>query len=144
MINKALRDRALPIPDEAMMHDWWLALVAAAFGQIGHIAEPTLFYRQHESSSIGAKPWNKRMAFHLLRDIANTIRHIKKVSLQEQSQATILLERYRDVLRDSDNKMIETYSHLSKENYFIRRYHILKYRFFFTDRLRTIGWLLIA
>ena len=58
MINRALCDLALPIPAEAMMHDWWLVLVAAAFGTIGHCAEPTLLYRQHGANDVGAKKWS--------------------------------------------------------------------------------------
>ena len=55
VINKALKDKALPIPENAVMHDWWFALVAAAFGQIDSICKPTLLYRQHGKNDIGAK-----------------------------------------------------------------------------------------
>ena len=30
MINRALAEECLPIPQQAIMHDWWMALVAAA------------------------------------------------------------------------------------------------------------------
>jgi len=144
MINKPLRDKALPIPIEAMMHDWWMALVAAAFGHIGHISEPTLLYRQHERSDIGAKIWNARTAFRYLRNLSDTIRNINKVNLQAQKQAEVFLERYRDVLPDSDKEMVAIYSHLSKQNYLMRKYYIMKYGFFYTDLLRNIGRMLFA
>jgi hypothetical protein len=72
MINKPLRDKPCQSPDEAMMHDWWLVLVAAAFGHIDFTSEPTLLYRQHERSDIGAKIWNARTAFHYLGNLADT------------------------------------------------------------------------
>jgi len=144
MINKPLRERALPIPNDAMMHDWWLALVAAAFGYISHISEPTLLYRQHERSDIGAKAWNAHMAFLYLRRLGETIRNINKVNLQVQKQAEVFLERYRDVLRDSDKEMVAIYSHLSKQNYFMRKYYMIEYGFFYTDLLRNIGRLIFA
>jgi glycosyltransferase involved in cell wall biosynthesis len=58
--NAALRQRALPIPDESAMHDWWLALIAAYLGEIRSIDEPGLLYRQHISNSLGAKNWSAR------------------------------------------------------------------------------------
>jgi glycosyltransferase involved in cell wall biosynthesis len=54
LINRPLAEAALPIPEEAMMHDWWLALVAAATGKIIYIDRPKVLYRQHETNVIGA------------------------------------------------------------------------------------------
>ncbi|MEX2469608.1 MAG: glycosyltransferase, partial [Pseudohongiellaceae bacterium] len=34
LINEPLAHKAMPVPDDAIMHDWWLALVAAAFGRV--------------------------------------------------------------------------------------------------------------
>jgi len=55
MVNRALLDRANPIPLEAVMHDWWLALVACAFGHIAIVSEPTMLYRQHDKNQLGAR-----------------------------------------------------------------------------------------
>ena len=54
LINAALARRALPIPGEAIMHDWWLALAASAFGKLVYSVEPTVRYRQHGANTIGA------------------------------------------------------------------------------------------
>lgn len=37
-----------------IMHDWWLALVASAFGIIAHIDAPLSLYRQHSDNAVGA------------------------------------------------------------------------------------------
>ncbi len=55
LVNRALARRALPIPPEAIMHDWWLALAASAFGKLVYSAGPTVRYRQHDANTIGAK-----------------------------------------------------------------------------------------
>jgi glycosyltransferase involved in cell wall biosynthesis len=55
MINRPLLELALPVPGEALMHDWWLALCAAAFGRLEYCAEPLVKYRQHTNNAIGAK-----------------------------------------------------------------------------------------
>ncbi|MFT6955225.1 MAG: rhamnosyltransferase [Halieaceae bacterium] len=53
-INASLARLALPIPEAATMHDWWLALVASAVGEVTCVEEPLLLYRQHSKNSIGA------------------------------------------------------------------------------------------
>ncbi len=55
LVNQALARRALPIPPDAVMHDWWLALTASAFGKIAYIEQPTVRYRQHDANAIGAR-----------------------------------------------------------------------------------------
>ncbi|HEX8670505.1 MAG TPA: glycosyltransferase family 2 protein [Longimicrobium sp.] len=54
MVNRALRERASPVPPDAVMHDWWLALVASSFGRIVPLREATVLYRQHGRNDLGA------------------------------------------------------------------------------------------
>lgn len=56
MMNAPLRRLALQYgrPAEMYMHDWFLALTAAAFGQIVFIPEPLVSYRQHGGNVMGA------------------------------------------------------------------------------------------
>jgi glycosyltransferase involved in cell wall biosynthesis len=52
-INRALAEIANPIPDVAIMHDWWLALAAAACGKLLFIDEKLIKYRQHSEDTVG-------------------------------------------------------------------------------------------
>ena len=53
-MNRALLDRALPIPAPAYIHDWWLAQTAAIHGTIAHVDRPLVHYRQHGTNTLGA------------------------------------------------------------------------------------------
>ena len=55
LINRPLLEAALPLPEAAILHDWWLALAAAALGKIIFIARPTVLYRQHDLNLVGSK-----------------------------------------------------------------------------------------
>lgn len=55
MYNGALANLIREEPKYMVMHDWWLILIASAFGKIGHITNTTILYRQHGNNSIGAK-----------------------------------------------------------------------------------------
>ena len=55
LVNRRLLEIALPIPDEAVLHDWWLALCGTVFGKTAYIDKPLLKYRQHGNNVVGAK-----------------------------------------------------------------------------------------
>ena len=65
LVNRACLHQALPFPPEVVLHDWWLALVAARFGGLGYWPEPCLSYRQHGSNVVGAKGWHRQLQARL-------------------------------------------------------------------------------
>lgn len=106
MINRALKNRALPIPEGAAMHDWWLALSAAAFGKIATVKEPTIFYRQHGNNQVGAK--SGRGVSFMLRKV-KTLGAVRENYLATYRQAALLLAAYKDILDGDNRKIIEEY-----------------------------------
>ncbi len=144
MINKHLRGKALPFPQEAIMHDWWLALTASSFGVIGYVPKATLLYRQHQGNKLGAEQWNARAALRMAGRMSDTIRTRKAQVEQSQNQARAFLERYASSLGNRDRAMLEAFADLSSHGYLMRRYYMMKYGFFYSDMARNIGRLLIA
>jgi rhamnosyltransferase len=55
--NRALRDCCLPLPDadQIEMHDAWVMMMAAIYGEIGFVPTPLVAYRQHGDNVMGAK-----------------------------------------------------------------------------------------
>ena len=53
LVNRALIQRAMPVPQAFHMHDWWFIMVAAAFGEIAYIDAPLIQYRQHSANTVG-------------------------------------------------------------------------------------------
>jgi len=113
LVNRRLLDIALPMPDSALMHDWWLALCAAVFGHIGYIDEPLVKYRQHGGNEVGAKH---------LGDFINPVsgewvkrwREGRDNLFQSMRQAQALADRIR--LHDPDNQnlaLVEGYAALA-------------------------------
>ncbi len=58
VINRPLLDAALPFP-QVIMHDWWLALCAAAMGEVLYLPEATVLYRQHGRNTLGSRDWRE-------------------------------------------------------------------------------------
>ncbi|MBA0192250.1 glycosyltransferase family 2 protein [Pectobacterium carotovorum] len=55
IFNRELLKYSVPFPNNIIMHDWWLLLVASVVGRVSIIKKPLILYRQHESNVIGAK-----------------------------------------------------------------------------------------
>lgn len=73
MTNPALIRRALPVPADAVMHDWWLSLIASAFGRRVYLDAAMVDYRQHDQNTIGAKSYTKRtLANGMLGELLKT------------------------------------------------------------------------
>lgn len=89
MINRPLADLAGDIPQEAKMHDWWLALVASAFGKIIAVNHPSILYRQHGKNTIGAQ---KLGIIHLLKRFLKEGLIKSRTGRKQQAQA--FLKRY--------------------------------------------------
>ena len=81
MANRALMDLAGPWPDQAVMHDWYLALVAACFGKIGLVEEATIDYRQHGHNQVGSKN-------------AGSARSVAKRATETKKSRQVLLDTY--------------------------------------------------
>lgn len=55
MINKIAREYSLSMPNDAPMHDHWIAYVCAYNGVIDNLPSQTILYRQHGNNTVGAK-----------------------------------------------------------------------------------------
>lgn len=50
-LRRELLQVALPFPARLPMHDWWLGLVAEAFGRVVFVAQPLVLYRRHGANA---------------------------------------------------------------------------------------------
>jgi len=55
MLNDPAKQIILPVPNKAIIYDWWIALNVVQKGKIMYIPVQTVLYRQHDSNVLGAK-----------------------------------------------------------------------------------------
>jgi hypothetical protein len=142
LCNRALAHKSLPISSDAIMHDWWMGLVASTFGKIGYVSQSTIKYRQHNNNDTGAKEYNLLnildKAYKLFKDDANGNQHI----LEKQAQANAFFTAYHNELSRSNLKMLEAFGSLDKQSFIEKRITLLKYKILKFGILRNIGLLL--
>jgi glycosyltransferase involved in cell wall biosynthesis len=146
MVNRPLVALALPVPAEAMMHDWWLALVVTAFGRVARISAPTVLYRQHGGNDVGVSRWS------FLAGIENLLRHRDRrraaIARQEEvyralaRQAAAFAARFGDRLAPAERAMISAFCSLPSKGFLSRRHLMLRHGFLHSDRWESFMMLL--
>lgn len=138
MLNRALLQLASPIPSQAIMHDWWIALVASGFGVIRVVPQATMHYRQHQKNTIGAKKFS---LLQLFLDKIRRWRSQKKPPLMAHdlarlAQAEIFYKVYQNQLESKQKKIVEACLQL-KAPCWKNRYLMLKHRLFKSGFIRN-------
>lgn len=131
MMNNRLCLLSVPVPQESLMHDWWIALVAAQFGKIGLVTEPTLLYRQHGKNTLGAQKFGViQSSINVLMKFLRGDTHYQVQMLKRIAQAKAFLQRYQNELNPKEIKMVEDYFNLNDFSWVKKRVVVLKYKFF--------------
>jgi glycosyltransferase involved in cell wall biosynthesis len=68
--NRKILNYSIPFPSKIHMHDWWIGIVAEAFGNVYFLNEPFLKYRRHTNN---ASPNLGESNYSVLKRIQNRI-----------------------------------------------------------------------
>lgn len=108
-INRALATLAgqCTAPQQTVMHDWWLAAVAARFGKIVYIDEALGEYRQHGNNSVGAK--NVRSMGYVMEKLKK-LPQLRKLILKKKAQADVFRKTFVEELTPEDRRFLLNYA----------------------------------
>lgn len=139
MINSSLAQLACKsIPDEMLMHDWWLALIASICGKSGYLSETTIDYRQHGSNSVGAKDVRSGSYLHF-RLTSASMRNALKENIK---QAEALLALFKERMPDQQIVLIEAFIKSQSAPLLVRDYLYVKYGLLKYGTVRKVAQLL--
>ena len=137
--NRALIDISLPLPSEAIMHDWWIAMTATLLGKVFCMSEPLVKYRQHSKNVLGVATWSGR--------ITKNFRFKKyKNKLNDISRQTKAFYKafQRSVISDRQNEFLSGVASFYTASYFQKRIIILKYAIQGNSMIKTLIMLVFA
>lgn len=141
LVNRSLLTLATPVDDRALLHDHWMALLAAAAGRMAHIPQPAIRHRIHTANASRAEnPIEKQREMSMAALATGKNFHAYFAMLQQQAAAVDerLIERsisyaQRDVLVD--------FAHLRDKNKLLRMWLMLRHGYFKQSRLQTLKWI---
>ena len=110
LLNKKLIETIDCISAAAENHDYWIALVAAAFGKIIYLHQPTVLYRQHQLNISGQHD-NSSLKKRLTRNIIS-----KKIFEDIQRKfrmAAQFKKQYQKLLSTEQNNLLNDFVQLS-------------------------------
>jgi rhamnosyltransferase len=92
MLNRKLVEKVCPVPLCAENHDYWIALVAITLGDVVHVKQPLMLYRQHSNNVSGHYTNNSfRKRFNR---IFNSWKKLENTLVSSQNQSLELYNRY--------------------------------------------------
>ena len=139
MLNKIAAKLVYEIPHEAVVHDWWIALVVTAFGELSPMHEATLFYRQHRYNVVGAKKWDIHNGIMRLFSKDGWLR-FKENFKNSSIQAKALLDKYSYLMSKNQIMLVEHYINLFHYNKACRLYYAFRYQYFSGRVFRNISF----
>lgn len=138
MFNEPIQKLMIGKPTLVRYHDWWVALIGAAFGHISYLPCPTLFYRQHGGNVVGNQSFQTY--------VKNRLMALKeqKISIHKNVlQAEEFYKIYESRLASRQKNQVYSMANILRENWIKRRYLVLKHGFLKTGLIRNLGLLYI-
>lgn len=130
VINKELKELIGLIPKEAIMHDWWLALLASAFGKVISLPTPTLLYRQHTQNVLGAQKFSLQKLLKKGFNYLSSSEDYEKRIKARFNQAKAFQALYGDLIPQQNKVILEAFLEGNNASWLKKREIALKHKFF--------------
>lgn len=137
LINKSLLEKAVPIPQEALLHDHWLALIASLFGTLAYVNEALILHRIHDNNASRAASIHKKEKEETLNSKINN-KNFHNYLFKQVAQAEAILNRYERQLSLAQIKMLKDFVALKSSRGMSRKWLLIKNRFFKNYWLNTL------
>lgn len=142
MINHALWELAALPADRSkiVMHDMWLALLAAARGRIAFVPQATILYRQHAGNVVGAKDTR---SLRYVATFAGRLRQNSRSLQRCEAQALELARVLGDRLTPEQRALLTAYGGIRQRGKLGRWAVLAKYHIWLLGFRRRLAEILL-
>lgn len=140
LFNRALQKIALPISDNAVMHDHWVALAAAFFGKVCYVDKPLILYRQHGNNVLGSFHYGWSSCLKRFLTHGHSYRN-RLHRIMEQGKS--FLELHREILSPEHLCLLNFLEHSKGMNKISKWRFMLQHDILKEGLLRNIGTFLL-
>jgi len=143
VINRAMRNLAYPVPQQAILHDHWIALLAAACGKWAAITEPTILLRDHSANVTRKQTGIVEKVKRIITNTFSAEEYNYFIKIRTQ-QAGVLLQRTAGLITTRQSELLQDFSRLAATRGLSRKRILLKNKFYRTTFLHTLKMILRA
>ena len=143
MLNRPLVELVGDVPDVTIHQDWWIALVASAFGRIVSLDEPTLLWRRHSTNNSPVSQLDSA-AWKAVTAAGKARQRLADLFAESRPRVRAFLERFRSRLQPDQVAAAEAFLNLPTLGPVRRRQAILRHRLLFTSPIRNAGLLALV
>ncbi|QJW88302.1 glycosyltransferase family 2 protein [Spirosoma taeanense] len=131
MFNRPMAEEIKRMPDDALMHDFWLACVAYGIGQVRYLTKPSVRYRQHPDNVTlnNAITFNTRWR-RLNRFIVDN-QYASEYLLPEIRQAELFCRYYNAQLDAARRQQLNAFIQLKRKSPTYRRWRAFLTKFLY-------------
>lgn len=139
LYNYSLAKYLNEMPKSFVMHDWWLAMVCAAFGKSYNTKDAEILYRQHGGNVVGAQSIHNFKYFKY--KLTNT-KEIGSAMMEAYKQAKEFLGMYGSCLSEEQKELLCLYAQMSEEGKLARMYKMISKGLLRKGFLRSLSQLI--
>jgi len=141
IMNRALVNLVGEIPDHFLYADWYIAIVASAFGHIDSIPISSVLWRRHQANASGVSRVLGELVMALLQPftVRQKIRRLYDAGL---AYARVIRDKYFLLLDQRGRDVLSAFISFGDMGFWAKRKVALRYGFFFTSYRRSIGFFL--
>jgi glycosyltransferase involved in cell wall biosynthesis len=142
MVNRSLLTLATPVDERALLHDHWMALLAAAAGKMAHIPQATIRHRIHTANASRTENPIEKQREKSMAALATGKNFYAYFALLQQ-QAVAVDERLNEhgISCAQRNGLVD-FAHLRDKNKLLRMWLMLRHGYFKQSRLQTLKWMI--
>ena len=142
MFNRKLAELSLPFPTEAIMHDYWVGMVASSLGQMDYLDKATISYRQHGNNvSGGADKFNLKYITYKASKFFNNDEYYEVLGRQIIQSESFLLQ-YKSYLPEDKIDILKAMISFQSVSFLKKITLMKKYQLYKQSTIRNIGLIL--
>ena len=141
VLNRSLAALAAPIPVDAVVHDWWVAITAAAFGRVAPVPQTTMLYRQHGENETGSTGYNLMVILNRFVTLIKTHGRKHPRYSRRYRQAVVFQKKFDQCLNPVHRSVVESYLELPNSHFLKRVFLLSSRRYLPTGLIRTLSFM---
>jgi glycosyltransferase involved in cell wall biosynthesis len=125
VFNQAMRNYFEKMPNDILMHDYWIALISFTFGKHVYIKKPLINYRRHSNNVTST---HDSLVYKFLKELIDYMLN-REIILDKHIETVIMFNQlYNSKFDSNEKKCIDDFINLKYQPTYKKRLNTFKYK----------------